>query len=97
MMSPSQDVTVNAAEVTHHVIPAIKYFITVLFETWNGIWSHVLCVHVAHQGCFATEWAWFVAICPSTDQGIRLTSGISQFKVNIFLGAIGFSVSKELT
>jgi hypothetical protein len=32
-MSPSQDITVNAAEVTHHVILAIEYFVAVLFET----------------------------------------------------------------
>lgn len=46
-MSLSQDITVNAAEVTFHVITAIENFIAVLFEASNGTWSHMQCAHVA--------------------------------------------------
>lgn len=59
----------NCTKVHHDVILSTEDLIAALVTAWNRAWGHVLRLHVAHQGCFAGEWALLVAFCPFADQG----------------------------
>lgn len=72
----------DSAIVHHHVILSTEHSMAAHIAAWNRVWGDVLRPDMAHQGCFASEWALFVEFGPLADQGSLWHSSIIERTVS---------------